>query len=198
MIAPRTIAVQEILLATDFSPHSHHAFLTALALAEHFGARLHALHVVEDSSEQKAGLAKLKVFTETEGDEVEIIKKVAVGSASSEIVRYTEREKIDLIVIGTHGRTGRLHTLAGSVAEAVVRTAPCQVLTVKLPEEIQARAPQSAPTSSPGAQIAEARCLVCAQPSQELICDRCKAKIRGEAFERKAREEKAGRRGLPI
>jgi nucleotide-binding universal stress UspA family protein len=197
MIAPRTIAVQEILLATDFSPHSHRALQTALALAEHFGARLHALHVVEDASQHKAGLAKLKAFTETEGDNIEIIKEIAVGSASSEIVRYAEREKIDLIVIGTHGRTGRLHTLAGSVAEAVVRTAPCQVLTVKLPEEAQAGSAQSAP-AKPRVELTELHCLVCAQPSQELICDRCKAKIRGEALDRKSQEERAGRRGLPI
>ncbi|HLC43123.1 MAG TPA: universal stress protein [Methylomirabilota bacterium] len=197
MIAPRIIAVQEILLATDFSPHSHHAFRTALALAEHFGARLHTLYVVESPSEQKAGLAKLKVFAGTEGDEIEIVKSVAVGSASSEIVSYAQREKIDLIVIGTHGRTGRLHTLAGSVAEAVVRTAPCQVLTVKLPEEAQASSAQSAP-AKPRVEVTELHCLVCAQPSQELICDRCKARIRGEALDRKSKEERAGRRGLPI
>lgn len=197
MIAPRTIAVQKILVATDFSTHSHRALQTALALAEHFGARLHALHVVEDASQHKAGLAKLKAFTETEGDNIEIIKEIAVGSASSEIVRCAEREKIDLIVIGTHGRTGRLHTLAGSVAEAVVRTAPCQVLTIKLPEEARSKAAQPAPTA-PAAQVMQAHCLVCARPSQELICEQCKARIRGEALERKSREEKAGRKGLPI
>src|SRR3972149_7435210 len=67
MIAPRRLTIQEILFATDFSPDSHHAFQAALALAEHFGAKLHVLHVVDHESEQKTGLPKLQAFTQTRG-----------------------------------------------------------------------------------------------------------------------------------
>ena len=53
------------------------------------------------------------------------------GSPKAEIVRYARAENIDLIVISTHGRTGLAHMLIGSVAETVVRTSPCPVLTVR-------------------------------------------------------------------
>ena len=196
MIAPRTLAIREILFATDLSTHSESAFQVALALAEHFGARLQLIHVVAFESMRKAGLAKLKAFAEvkmTEG--TEFTTTVGVGMASSEIVNYAAREKIDLIVMGTHGRTGLAHVLMGSVAEAVVRTAPCQVLTIKLPKEAQAEAqkPKEAATPTVASQT---HCLICAGPSQELVCEPCKAKIRGEALERKTQEEKAGRKGV--
>ena len=197
MIAPRTLTIQEILFATDFSPHSHHAFQAALALAEHFGARLHVLHVVDHESERKTGLAKLKAFTEAEVEGTEIVRVTAHGHASSEIVNYASREKIDLIVMGTHGRTGLAHVVRGSVAEAVVRTAPCQVLTIKRGEE-----PRGAPVPPAAektiARTAQLHCLVCAGQSQELICETCKAKIRGEALERKSREERPGKKGLSV
>ena len=197
MIAPRSLTIQEILFATDFSPHSYLAFQAALALAEHFGARLHVLHVVNDESEQKAGLAKLKAFTEAEVEGTEIVKAIAKGHASSEIVAYASREKIDLIVMGTHGRTGLAHVLRGSVAEAVVRTAPCQVLTIKRGEEPRAATVPPAEGKAM-TRSTEFRCLVCVGPSQELICETCKAKIRGEALERKSREERPGKKGLSV
>jgi nucleotide-binding universal stress UspA family protein len=60
-----------------------------------------------------------------------VVKSVKVGSPIVEIVRYTREHEIDLIVIGTHGRTGLPHVLLGSVAENVVRKAGCPVLTVR-------------------------------------------------------------------
>jgi hypothetical protein len=88
--------------------------------------------------------------------------------------------------MGTHGRTGFSHVLLGSVAEAVVRGAPCPVLTVP-PVPLSASAPAPVPSPSLG------RCIVCAQLSPELICANCRARIRGEALERKWNEERAGR-----
>ena len=131
MIAPRTIILREILVATDFSLQSNRAFDAALALAQHFGARLHVFHVVLDASEQKMALAKLKALTAETVEGTEIVRAVSVGQAAPEIVKYAGRERIDLIVMGTHGRGPVAHMLLGSVAERVVRKAPCPVLTVR-------------------------------------------------------------------
>lgn len=195
MIAPRTIIVREILVATDFSPQSNRAFEAALALAQHFGARLHVLHVVPDASEQKMALAKLKAFTGELLEGTEIARAVSVGQTAAEIVEYAGRERIDLIVMGTHGRTGLAHALMGSVAEAVVRTAPCQVLTIG--PKVEA-AEEAAPPAQAVPAPTQRRCLVCARPAQEMICNACTARIQGEALERKRKDEQAGRKGLSV
>ena len=195
MVRPRTIAVREILAATDFSRQSGQAFEAALALAQHFGARLHLVHVVSDASEQKTAEPKLDASIGERIEGIQIAKAVQVGQPASEIVKYAERAKIDLIVLGTHGRSGLRRVLMGSVAQAVVRTAPCQVLTIgpKAEKTLQATSPVLAPPAIPASH-----CLICAKPSQQTICDPCKAHIQGEAIERKRREEQAGRRGLAI
>jgi len=195
MIAPRTIILREILVATDFSLQSNRAFDAALALAQHFGARLHVFHVVLDASEQKMALAKLKALTAETVEGTEIVRAVSVGQAAPEIVKYAGRERIDLIVMGTHGRTGLAHALMGSVAEAVVRTAPCQVLTIG--PKVEA-AEEAAPPAQAAPVTAQRHCLVCARPAEETICDACRARIQGEALERKRKEEQPGRKGLSV
>ena len=60
-----------------------------------------------------------------------IVREVRVGAAFMEIIDYARGNEIDLIVIGTHGRSGLMHILMGSVAERIVRKSPCPVLTVK-------------------------------------------------------------------
>jgi hypothetical protein len=83
--------------------------------------------------------------------------------------------------------------ILGSVAEAVIRTAPCPILTVP------AAAP--APGPAPEAEVLAPRhCVVCAleTEAEQLICQRCRARIRGEAPERKAHAERPGRRGTPL
>ena len=67
-------------------------------------------------------------------EDLKVVREVRVGPAFLEILRYAKKSDIDLIVIGTHGRTGIKHMLLGSVAEKVVRKAPCPVLTVAHPE----------------------------------------------------------------
>jgi universal stress protein A len=189
------ISLREILAATDFSGHSHQAFEAALALAQHFGARLHVLHVISDPSKKEMAQAQLDALTEEQSDVIKIVRTVSVGHAASEIVKYAGREKIDLIVLGTHGRGGLARVLMGSVAETVVRTAPCQVLTI---------GPQAHVTEETAAPVesavvpAQGHCLVCAKQSEETICDTCKAHIQGEALERKRRDEQAGHKGLTI
>jgi nucleotide-binding universal stress UspA family protein len=195
MTAHRTVALREILAAVDFSTQSVQAFEAALALAQHFGARLHVLHAAADASERKAAESKLESLAAEEAEGVAIVRVVSAGQAAKEIVEYARREKIDLIVVGTHGRSGLARVLIGSVADAVVRTAPCQVLTIgpKVPaiQEAATRVPEAA-------EIPKSHCLVCARSSPKTICDACKAYIQGEALERKRREEQPGHRGLAI
>ncbi len=196
MIAPEALAIRNILVATDFSPFSDQAIRAAVALARHFGATLHLLHVVHHAPERAAALDRLGALAEAQADGVSFTASVAVGRPAPEIVRYAAREQMDLVVVGTHGRTGLAHVVMGSVAEAVVRTSLCQVLTIRL------RAPTGEPPPHPAETAAgvaaERHCLVCARPSADRICEACAARIRGEALERLLADEKAGRRGSSV
>lgn len=168
-------AIREVLLATDFSPHSQQAAKVAGDLARKFGARLHVLHVVREAGDRPTALAELARLAEP-------LSTVVVGSPPREIVHYASREHVDLIVMGTHGRGGLSRAIHGSVTERVIRNAPCQVLAVKLaPPEVVA-APPAAPEPVPR------RCLLCARESGSSICAACTARIQAEAVERKRRE----------
>lgn len=191
MTAPEALTIRNILVATDFSPFSDQAIRAALALARHFGATLHLLHVVHHADERAAALDRLGALAEEQADGVPFTASVAVGRAAPEIVRYAAREQMDLIVVGTHGRTGLAHVVMGSVAEAVVRTALCQVLTIRL--QAPTGEPAAHPVDARAVAAAESHCLVCAQPSADRICEACAARIRGEALERLLEDEKAGR-----
>jgi nucleotide-binding universal stress UspA family protein len=188
MTALRTLAIKEILAAMDFSSLSNKAFEAAQALAQHFKARLHVLHVAADASERKVAEAKLESLAAEPIEGVEVVSVAAVGQAAPEIVKYAQREKIDVIVLGTHGRSGLARIFMGSVAEAVMRFAPCQVLTIGP----KAQASEEAAAPVPVVFAPQDHCLVCAKPSQKTICDSCKAYIVGEAIERKRREEQPG------
>lgn len=178
--------VSQILFATDFSPSSETAAGVARAYARHFGARLHLLHVLWPGSDV-ATPPMLSKLSEEIGKAVPVVAAVESGAPATGIVRYAERHGIDLIVIGTHGRTGVTRALLGSVAERVVRTAPCPVLTV--PRE----RPGAAPAEMGEPSMDLRRCLICTSASEDLICGPCRARVRGEALERKLREERAGR-----
>jgi universal stress protein A len=141
--------IRQILAPTDFSACSKQAVACAYELAQAFGAKLALLHVVEDlpsyigfippagaamllaDLERQARLDLVEVLPEAEAAEVEVTRQVIVGSPSHEIIKVAAAEKVDLIVIATHGRTGFSHLVMGSVAERVVRTAPCPVLTIR-------------------------------------------------------------------
>jgi universal stress protein A len=193
MTAPTPVHIRQIVVATDFSPHSEHAFEAALALAAHFGARLHVLHVAPHEREREAAIARLEALAAERLTAADSTVVVTSGVPASEIVRYADREKADLIVMGTHGRTGLAHVLRGSVAEQVVRHGPCKVLTIRVPERApEALEARSAP-SPPAGPAPARRCLVCAQASEDVVCDPCKALIRAEACYRLSKEEKARR-----
>lgn len=182
--------IRQILFPTDFSDASRLAGTTAADLARQFGARLHVLHVVPPVTDPTPAPAAVRAIADELGRGLSVVTAVTSGLVARQIAAYARKNAVDLIVIGTHGRTGVTRALLGSVAEAVVRHAPCRVLTV----------PAAFPPAVPAArlealEVAETTsCAVCgATTRDELICEACRAKIRGEALDRKMREERAGR-----
>jgi universal stress protein A len=140
--------LRKILMPFDFSDHARHALRWGVSLAKQYGAQMVLLHVIpevleEVSARESAGeqlvidlTADIKVhlqeLADQEAREGGIVQvKVVDGEPAEEILRVAHQEAVDLIVIGTHGRSGLPHLVLGSTAEAVVRAAPCPVLTVK-------------------------------------------------------------------
>ena len=144
--------ITRILVPTDFSEPSEAALAYARTLARQFGATFHLLHVVEAPFVTGPFSSEMYIH-ESPGVQAELIqdaklrlarrllpsdkalysatKEVIVGLAAKTIVQYAAEQNFDLIVMGTHGRTGLAHLLMGSVAEHVVRAAPCPVLTTR-------------------------------------------------------------------
>jgi universal stress protein A len=136
-----------LVVTTDFSANSAVAMRPALSIAERFGARIVLIHVLEapstdpshpgtDALSELAEMAheQLEEFGRREiGERVPWSPEIATGQAYLAITDAARRHGADLIVVATHGRTGVLHLLLGSVAERVVRTATCPVLTVRVP-----------------------------------------------------------------
>ena len=136
MTEPTAVHIRRVLFASDFSPHSDHAFEAALALARHFGARLHLIHVIHHSHGEEAARTQLEAFARERATGVEWSVAIGKGHAGAEIVKHAEEHKVELIVMGTHGRTGVAHAVRGSVAEVVMRHAPCLVLTIRMKAEL--------------------------------------------------------------
>jgi nucleotide-binding universal stress UspA family protein len=139
------IRIQKILYATDFSSYSNQAYFHAVALAENHGASLTVLFVFptvlgadwapdegEDREYWRHQLEQIRPIDPT----IRVNHVMLEGDPASEIVRYAQEAGMDLIVMGTHGRTGLERLLMGSVAEKVMRLATCSVLVVKLPRGI--------------------------------------------------------------
>jgi nucleotide-binding universal stress UspA family protein len=148
------IVLHTVLVPTDFSEPSGAAVRYGKALAAAFGASLHILHVVQEpfaqpwaveaygfslASLQEEWLKEAKTrieqtLTAAERDTYRAKLTTVLGHPVVEILKYAADHPIDLIVIGTHGRGPLGHMVMGSVAERVVRKAPCPVLTVRQPE----------------------------------------------------------------
>ena len=144
---------QKILVPTDFSKHSAEAVATAVDLSRRYDASITLAYVFEPVTyalpeghvmqsppqlEEMQGVFELRLRqAETDARGLgasQVQTTLLTGPVAPEITDYAERGGFDLIVMGTHGRTGLRHLVLGSVTEKVVRTAPCAVLTVRVRE----------------------------------------------------------------
>jgi len=150
------IMLQQILVATDFSEPSSAALAYGRDLARTFGARLQLLHVVDDlgarlmdpsaypeldrlqSEAEATALIRLNgLLSEEDRQALHATALVLTSTSPAEAITSYARDampRIGMIVMGTHGRGAMAHLVLGSVAEKVVRTAPCPVLTVRHPQ----------------------------------------------------------------
>lgn len=144
------IALKNILVATDYSEPSGVALEYGRNLARSYGATLHVLHVVEDVTmryaseftaalpdiqrdlEKAAQLDMEKLLTADDRQTLPLVTAVETHlTAAGGITDYAKTNRIDLIIVGTHGRGAFKQFILGSAAERVVRSAPCPVLTVR-------------------------------------------------------------------
>jgi len=150
------IPFRKILVPTDFSKHSSAAIDAAADLSRRYEASVTLAYVFEpvtyalpeghvmqsppqldemrSAFEQRLAQATLEATT---AGALRVQSKLLTGPVANEISDFAEKGEFDLIVMGTHGRTGLRHLVLGSVAEKVVRTAPCAVLTVRVREPAQ-------------------------------------------------------------
>jgi nucleotide-binding universal stress UspA family protein len=141
---------QTILHPTDYSDNSAYAFKVALSLAEQHEATLYVAHIVQTlgpemvtfgevtQERQPAGhlhhlWEELLRVQAPQGSPVKIKHILGEGDPALEVAEIAKKYNSDLIVISTHGRTGLERLLMGSIAEKIVRLAPCPILTVKRP-----------------------------------------------------------------
>lgn len=167
------IALKNILVATDFSEPAAAALRHGMELTRRFEASLHVLHVVSDLAaiptavpgmvldagslqttlEQDARADLNTLISEPDRAALHAHLEISVSAWPGQaILNYARDHKIDLIVLGTHGRTGLAHWFMGSVAEFVSRRAECPVLTVRTqardfvaPDALQRISPQAQP-----------------------------------------------------
>jgi nucleotide-binding universal stress UspA family protein len=143
--------ITRILFATDFSPCAHHAEKQAAFLSKAYGAKVDVVHVLEL---YPGVYAAVQDHEETDGrlaDAVQRLRSPTVsvtghqrtGIPSVQICEVAMEYRADLIVMGTHGRTGLDHILLGSTAERVLTMAPCPVLTIRAPKDSEARQDQT-------------------------------------------------------
>jgi nucleotide-binding universal stress UspA family protein len=151
------LAIKTILHPTDFSEGSDFAFRLACSLARDYGARVIVLHVMAPPvvgygegvvpprpEEYQEALRAELLQVQPRDSRVPVEHRLVEGNAAAEILNTAEEVKADVIVLGTHGRTGLGRAVMGSVAEYVVRRASCPVLTVKTP------LPGKQPAGKPG------------------------------------------------
>jgi nucleotide-binding universal stress UspA family protein len=151
------VTVSKIAFCTDFSENADQAFDLALDLTLKYQAQLILLHVVpplvfpspvmEDFISEQASIqftedAGRRAMEQMEkgylpkiGDYRQVFIRILSGHPATEILNFVEQEKVDLVVMGTHGLTGLAHFFLGSTAEKVVRRATCSVLTVHPPQK---------------------------------------------------------------
>jgi nucleotide-binding universal stress UspA family protein len=143
------VTINRILVTTDFSEYSASALEYAVSLAESYNATIHLIHVVDPFSrrakhksggraknselvmQETAQQAMKKFVVESVDEYVEVKQVIRLGHPADEIARYAKEERMDLIIIATHGRTGLAHVMIGSIAEKVIRISSVPVLAIK-------------------------------------------------------------------
>jgi nucleotide-binding universal stress UspA family protein len=179
------VALGNILMATDFSAHSEAALRYALSVARRYDSRIYVAHIVQPEILQPVMLGSVAPSVETVVRHAEqqmadllvsgqlrgVPHQVLLGRGSlwPVLLGMIQEHEIDLVVVGTHGRTGVQKLVLGSVAEEIFRLAPCPVMTVgprvsgDAPEEIRLRHIVHATDFSPAGQAAAAFALSLAQ-----------------------------------
>ncbi|WP_022851313.1 universal stress protein [Limisalsivibrio acetivorans] len=147
--------IKKIIYPTDFSEPSRTAFDYAVSMAKMCGAQLEILHVMFDETQvvsfylpqvtmqnlsvdiEEGAKKEMKKFVEESGElgDIEYTYTLKKGTPFVEIIKHAKESGADMIVIGTHGRSGLEHVLFGSTAEKVVRKASCPVLTIRSNQE---------------------------------------------------------------
>jgi nucleotide-binding universal stress UspA family protein len=145
------VEIRTILAPTDFSKHAETAVRYACGLAEKLGARLHLLHALSEvvpvgpdpmiapvlppdfyqESERTCREGLENLLQPSWGRPASVETAVRWGDPVDVLAEYAATHQVDLVVIATHGRTGLSHVLLGSVAERIIREAPCPVLTIR-------------------------------------------------------------------
>lgn len=150
--AANPCVVRRILVPVDFSAATNPALRYATRFAESFGATVYPVYVIEsigalkeaqiigERADMEAAKATMRAkLAELANEEIEelvpVFPDVEEGRPAEKIVALARKHRADLLIISTHGRTGLKHTLMGSVAEEVVRRAPCPVLVVRSHEQ---------------------------------------------------------------
>ena len=147
-----TTVFQRIVVATDFSDSSEAAWALAQRVAAAHHSEVVLVHVFVPPlvyGEPTAGVGAAEIYEKSErwveetlstwagsarAQGISVRTLVRTGTAHEEIAALATEERADVLVMGTHGRTGLARVLIGSVAERVIRFAPCPVLTVRTPE----------------------------------------------------------------
>ena len=152
------IRIKKILYPTDFSSYSNQAYFHAVSLAEKHGAGLTVLFVWSPDMVTPGNPLDPRSYWRSQLEQIRPVDpRIPVrhvlleGNAAAEIVRFGREHNFDLIVMGTHGRTGVDRQLMGSVAEQVLRDAACSVLVVKLPRGRQVSSRSDAELAVPTA-----------------------------------------------
>ena len=149
------MSAKTILFPTDFSTASDAALSHAETLAKQAGATLLIVHVEEPPLAYGGGelyyglpepnserIQKMLEDVKPSDPAVPFEHRLTMGDPAAEVVRIAEEESAEMIVMGTHGRTGLTRLLMGSVAEAIVRRSPCPMLTYR---EVDAKLAKTAP-----------------------------------------------------
>jgi nucleotide-binding universal stress UspA family protein len=138
------IHIRRILYATDFSSYSNQAYFHAVSLAKAHQATLVIVYVYDpnqaDLPSPPSGQSAVDYWREQLeqirplDDSIPVEHHLLIGEPATELVAFTRQHPFNLVVMGTHGRTGLDRLLLGSVAEQMLRESPCSVLVVKIPQ----------------------------------------------------------------